>query len=55
MFSAIDIINVEMIGNKVIEVHFRDTPDPDYDELIPVWNDDQQVVDIYGKLGYTYI
>lgn len=55
MFSGVNIVNVEMIGNKVIEVHFRDTPDPDYDELIPVWSDEQQVVDIYGKLGYTYI
>lgn len=55
MFSAIGIINIEIIGDKVIEVHFRDTPDPDYDELIPIWSDDQQVVDIYTKLGYTWI
>lgn len=55
MFSGVSIINVEMIGNKVIEVHLRDTPDPDYDELIPVWSDEQQIVDIYTKMGYTYI
>lgn len=49
------IVNVEMIGDKIIEIHFRDTPDPDYDELIPIWSDEQQVVDIYTKMGYTYI
>jgi hypothetical protein len=55
MFSGANIVNIEMIGDKVIELHFRDTPDPDYDELIPVWSDDQQIVDIYTKIGYTYI
>jgi len=55
MFSGINYINIEMIGDKVIEIHFRDTPDPDYDELIPVWSDDQQVVDIYTKMGYIFI
>lgn len=34
----VGIINVEFIGNKVIEVHLRNSPDPDYDELIPVWD-----------------
>jgi hypothetical protein len=55
MFSGVNTINIEIIGDKVVEVHFRDTPDPNYDELIPVWSDDQQVVDIYTKLGYTWI
>ena len=55
MFSGTEFVNIEMINNKVIEIHFRDTPDPDYDELIPVWSDDQQTVDIYTKMGYTYI
>lgn len=55
MMSGVEVINIELIGDKVIEVHFRDTPDPDYDELIPVWSDEQQVVDIYRKLGYTFI
>ena len=33
-------INIELIGNKVIEVHLRGTPDPlEYSEFIPVWND----------------
>lgn len=55
MFSGVPIINVEMINDRVIEIHFRDTPDPDYEELIPVWSDEQQVVDILSKMGYTFI
>lgn len=55
MFSGVEVVNVEVINGKVIEIHFRDTPDPDYDELIPVWSDEQQVVDILSKMGYTYI
>jgi hypothetical protein len=55
MMSGVGVVNIEVIGDKVIEIHFRDTPDPDYDELIPVWSDEQQVVDIYEKLGYTWI
>ena len=55
VLSGASVINIEFIGDKVIEIHFRDTPDPDYDELIPVWSDEQQIVDIYGKMGYTYI
>lgn len=56
LFSGVEVVNIEIIDGKVIEVHFRDTPDPDYDELIPVWSDDgQQVVDILSKMGYTYI
>jgi hypothetical protein len=44
-----------MIGDKLIEIHFRDTPDPDYNELIPVWSDEKEVIDIYGKMGYNFI
>lgn len=55
MFSGSDIVNIEMIEDKVIELHFRDTPDPDYEELIPIWSDEQQMVDIYSKMGYSYI
>lgn len=49
----VPIINVEYIGGQVIEVHLRDTPDPDYDELIPIWSNDP--VDKYEKMGYDYI
>lgn len=40
MFNAlydVEYINVEFIGDNVIEVHLRKSPDPDYDELIPAW------------------
>ena len=33
-------INVEFIGDRVIEVHLRHSPDPAYDHLIPVWASD---------------
>jgi len=29
--------NLEIIDNNVIEVHLRGSPDPDYDEIIPVF------------------
>jgi hypothetical protein len=48
-------INVEFIDDKPIEVHLRTSPDPDYDELIPVWADNEYVIDIYTKIGYSYI
>lgn len=48
-------INVEFIDDKVIEVHFRHTPDPQYDELIPIWEGDDKKVDIFKQLGYIYI
>jgi hypothetical protein len=50
------LINVEFIGDKVVEVHLRDTPDPDYDEMIPIWEDDPvSLVDSYEKMGYNFI
>lgn len=49
-------INIEFIGDKVIEVHLRDTPDPDYNVLIPIWEDDPiSLVDLYLDKGYDYI
>ena len=39
--SDVGLINVEFKNNKVIEVHLRDTPDPDYDHIIPTWMSDQ--------------
>lgn len=52
---VIPVINIEFIGDKVIEVHLRASPDPDYDELIPIWEDTKKDIDKYTKLGYTYI
>lgn len=53
--SMIEYCNIETIGNKVIEVHFRDTPDPDYDEIIPIWSNDTYLIDIYSQMGYSWI
>jgi len=38
--SDVKRINVEFKGNDVIEVHLRESPDPDYDHIIPVWASD---------------
>lgn len=40
-----DWINCEFIGNKLIEVHFRQNPDFRYknDVAIPIWNDDEYI------------
>ena len=35
--SDIETINIEYIENFPIEVHLRTSPDPIYNELIPVW------------------
>ena len=48
-------INVEFIGDKVIEVHLRHSPDPEYDHLIPIWQDEQKIVEHFKQLGYVYI
>ena len=51
----VERINVEFKGNKIIEVHLRDTPDPHYDEFVPVWEDTtQEMLDKYIEMGYTY-
>ena len=46
-------INCEFIGNKLIEVHFRQNPDFRYNntEAIPVWDDDVSLIDD----NYQYI
>jgi hypothetical protein len=51
----VGVINVEFVDSNIIEVHLRNTPDPQYNELIPIWESDAQVVDNYTKLGYNYI
>lgn len=53
--NDVKTINVEFIDEKIIEVHLRDTKDPDYDILIPVWKGEEQSIDIYKKMGYSYI
>lgn len=48
-------INVEFIEDKIIEVHLRESPDPNYDEIIPIWSGEENVLDKYVKMGYSYI
>ena len=47
-------INVEFIGDNVIEVHLRPSPDPQYDHIIPVWKSDEGKVSHYLMHGYKY-
>lgn len=54
--SDVKIINIEFKGDNPIEVHLRDSPDPDYDELIPVWTSDLGNKKEYiEKHGYEFI
>ena len=57
--SDVDKINIEMIDDKIIEVHLRPNPDPgdgnDYEEMIPVWRDEEVVIDLYLEQGYNWI
>ena len=48
-------INIEFKGDKPIEVHLRESPDPNYDELIPVWADNSVNKEAYLSRGYRYI
>lgn len=47
--------NVEFIGDKIIEVHLRDSPDPQRDWFVPMWEGQQQTIDKYVQMGYNYI
>lgn len=38
-FHDVELLNVEFIGGRPIEVHFRDTPDPDGNLIMPIWAD----------------
>lgn len=39
-----DLINVEFVDGRVIEVHLRSSPDPDVgEEIVPVWADEEDV------------
>jgi len=53
--ADLEMINVEYIEDKPIEVHLRSSPDPDYNELIPVWKDQENIVDKHVVMGYSYI
>lgn len=53
--SIVEKINAEFIEDRLIEVHLRTSPDPSYDELIPVWKGQEKMIDIHTKMGYSYI
>lgn len=52
--SDLDVINVEFIDDRLIEVHLRRSPDPDCNEFIPIWEGEQYLVDKYQVMGYSY-
>lgn len=55
-FSDVPVLNVEFVGSNVIEIHFRDTPDPKYNHIIPIWNttDNELIINKMSK-GYKFI
>jgi hypothetical protein len=53
--QKIKTINVEFIDDNIIEVHLRNSPDPNYDEIVPIWAGEEILVDKYQKMGYSYI
>lgn len=49
-------INVEFKGQNVIEVHLRESPDPAYDHIIPVWASDREEKTAHMEMhGYRFI
>lgn len=65
LFDSIgsNLLNIEMIGGKIIEVHLRHSTDPvNYDFFIPIWSEYQpcppgcvridDTVDFPGRLGF---
>lgn len=54
--SDVGEINVEFIDDKIIEVHLRKSPDPDYQHMIPLWKSDYpEKKDHYLMHGYKYV
>ena len=53
--SDVGVINIEFKGDRPIEVHLRESPDPNYDELVPVWADNSVNKEAYLSRGYKYV
>lgn len=51
----VEVCNAEFIGNKLIEVHLRGTPDPLVESMFPVWQGDKITIDKLSRLGYSYL
>jgi len=50
--SSVPVINLEFIGDRLIEVHLRGNPDPQCDEIIPIWEGEECRVDNLSDMGY---
>jgi hypothetical protein len=55
----VDFLNVECIGNKIIEVHLRTGNDVLHEEFIgtiaiPIWDDEEDKIKILEKQGYKF-
>lgn len=48
-------INVEFIDDRPIEVHLRESPDPSFDSIIPIWENEHNDVYKFKEIGYNYI
>lgn len=55
--NDVNEINVEFIDHNIIEVHLRESPDPEYDHMIPIWESDlgRYKHDHYEIHGYKWI
>jgi hypothetical protein len=53
--SNVTVCNAEFIGNNLIELHLRNSPDPEAESLFPVWEGSEIIVDKLKRLGYSYI
>ncbi len=55
-YSRVPFINVEFIGDKIIEVHLRKGNTLDYDHMIPVWKSwPDGTTDHFELNGFKYI
>lgn len=53
--ADVQTINIERIGSNIIEVHLRGNPDPEWDELIPVFRDQQMRIERMCSNGYQFV
>lgn len=49
----IPVINIELIDDKIIEVHLRGSPDPDKDIVIPIF--DREKISEWKRMGLNWV